>query len=84
MLKIRILFLAVILFACPLYGARRIMLVDINTADMKMFMQLPGMSKKNAKRIIGYRDKEGLYHQISDLKKVPGIDEEFYFFNWGI
>ena len=48
-------------------------LVNINTADEKALDALPGIGPAMAKRIIEYRETEGQFQTIEDLKKVKGI-----------
>ena len=47
--------------------------VDINTADEKTLMRLPGIGAGRAKAIIAYRKKHGPFKHIKDLIKVRGI-----------
>lgn len=46
--------------------------IDINTADISLIMQLPGIGPSLAKGIIKYRP----YKTAEDLLKVPGIGEK--------
>lgn len=50
-------------------------LVNINTADEKALDTLPGIGPAMAKRIIEYRETEGAFQSIEDIKKVRGIGE---------
>lgn len=50
-------------------------LININTADEKALDTLPGIGPAMAQRIIEYREKEGAFQDISELKKVRGIGE---------
>lgn len=49
--------------------------VNINTADEKELDTLPGIGPAMAKRIIEYRETEGSFQQIEDIKKIRGIGE---------
>ena len=49
--------------------------ININTADEKMLDELPGVGPAMAKRIIEYRQTEGMFQAPEDLKKVRGIGE---------
>ena len=49
--------------------------VNINTADEKELDTLPGIGPAMAKRIIEYRETEGSFQQIEDIKKIKGIGE---------
>lgn len=48
-------------------------MVNINTADAKELMTLPGIGKVRAAAIIEYRQKEGNFETIEDIMKVKGI-----------
>ena len=50
-------------------------LVNINTADEKALNTLPGIGPAMAKRIIEYRETEGLFQSIEDIKKIRGIGD---------
>lgn len=50
-------------------------LVNINNADEKQLDTLPGVGPAMAKRIIEYRETEGGFTAIEDLKKIKGIGE---------
>ena len=50
--------------------------VNLNTADAKMLMTLKFVGKKRAADIIAYRDKNGAFTSIDDLKKVKGVTEK--------
>lgn len=48
-------------------------LVNINTADAKELMTLPGIGKVRASSIIEYRREKGSFEKIEDIMKVKGI-----------
>ena len=50
-------------------------LININTADAQTLDSLPGVGPSTAKKIIEYRESEGNFQDISDLKKIKGIGE---------
>ncbi len=50
-------------------------LININTADEKELDSLPGIGPAMAKRIIEYRETEGSFQRIEDIKKIKGIGE---------
>ncbi|WP_229711376.1 helix-hairpin-helix domain-containing protein [Pectinatus frisingensis] len=52
--------------------------VNINTADESVLDTLPGIGPAMAKRIVEYRQNQGNFQSIDDLKKVRGIGEAKY------
>ncbi|HHQ0953097.1 TPA: helix-hairpin-helix domain-containing protein [Listeria innocua] len=50
--------------------------VNINSATKIDLQQVPGIGDSKATAIIEYREKEGLFQTIEDLKNVTGIGEK--------
>ncbi|MBC1661060.1 ComEA family DNA-binding protein [Listeria welshimeri] len=50
--------------------------ININSATKADLQQVPGIGDSKATAIIEYREKEGLYQTIEDLKNVSGIGEK--------
>lgn len=51
-------------------------LVNINTASAAELQALPGIGAVTAQKIIDYREKNGLFSTIEDLKDVSGIGDK--------
>lgn len=52
--------------------------ININTATIDELKTLTGIGDAKAKAIIEYRNKNGLFSNIEDIKKVNGISESVY------
>lgn len=52
--------------------------ININTAGAQELDRLPGIGPSIAEKIIQYRESNGNFSAIEDLKKVPGIGESKY------
>ena len=59
-------------------GSEEGSLVNINTADAAALETLPGIGEAKAAAIIEYREKNGSFQQIEDVKNVPGIKDAGY------
>lgn len=49
--------------------------ININTADQKALMTLPGIGESKASAIIAYREQHGAFSAISDIKNITGIKD---------
>lgn len=52
--------------------------VSINTASVEEFMSLSGIGEGKAQKIVKYREENGPFLSIEDLKKVGGIGDSIY------
>lgn len=52
--------------------------ININTSSVKELTQLPGVGPGTAEKIFNYRESNGKFKHIDELKKVPGIGEKKY------
>ncbi len=53
-------------------------MVNINTANATKLQELPGIGASTAQKIVTYRDKNGKFKSIEDIKNVSGIGEAKY------
>ena len=51
-------------------------LININTATAAQLEQIPGIGAAFAQRIISYRDKQGSFKTVDELKNVSGIGDK--------
>lgn len=59
-------------------GDTKSRLVNINEADETMLATLPGIGEAKAKDIIRYRDENGKFRAIEDIKLITGIKEGLF------
>lgn len=50
--------------------------ININMASKDLLMQLPGVGKSTAEKIIEYRDTQGSFKRIEDIMKIKGIGQK--------
>ena len=53
-------------------------LININTADEKELQNINGVGETKAKSIIEYREENGLFTTIEDIKNVSGIGDSLF------
>jgi len=54
------------------------MMININTASIKELVQIPGIGKVTANRIVAYREKHGPFKNKADIQKVKGIGSKTF------
>ncbi len=52
--------------------------ININTADQATLLALPGVEEAEARAIIEYRQKNGPFKTVEEVKNVPGIEEQVF------
>ena len=52
--------------------------ININTADVTMLTKLSGIGESKAKAIIEYRNANGYFKSIEDIKNVSGLGEALF------
>ena len=52
--------------------------VNVNTATAAQFEALPGIGPSMARKIVGFREKNGPFKKLEDLMNVQGIGEKSF------
>ena len=52
--------------------------ININKASVEELQQLPRVGQAVAKRIVDYREKNGSFKTVEDLKSVRGIGDKIF------
>jgi len=58
----------------PIYDGK----LDLNLAELTDLTELPQIGETRAKAILDYREKQGRFHSVDEIMKVPGIGEGIY------
>ena len=63
-----------VLAALPTFAAEARKVVNINTADAATIArELQGIGLSRAQAIVAYREKNGAFRSVDDLRKIKGI-----------
>lgn len=52
--------------------------ININTADSASLQEIPGIGPVTAEKIIAYREQNGLFRSVEDIRNVSGIGDKTY------
>ena len=52
--------------------------ININKATVEQFMEIKGIGESYAKKIVEYRDKNGPFKKLEDIKEVKGIGDKLF------
>ena len=52
--------------------------ININAADAETLAQLPGIGKGKANAIVQFREQNGAFLSVEDIKEVKGIGDKLY------
>lgn len=52
--------------------------VDLNTASYHLLSYVNGLTKKTAKAIVNYREENGRFNSIEELKQVKGVNAKVF------
>lgn len=52
--------------------------INLNTATQTDLQSLPGIGPSLSKRIVEYRQTNGPFHSVDDLRQVPGIGQKLF------
>ena len=52
--------------------------ISINNASIQELVKIPGVGEAKAKDIVSYREKNGLFKAIEDIKQVSGIGDSLF------
>ena len=53
-------------------------LININSSDINNLTKIPSIGEAKAKKIIEYREENGLFKSVEEIKNVSGIGESLY------
>lgn len=52
--------------------------VNINTADQHLLEEIPGIGPKKAQDIIQYRESNGGFKSIEEIKEIKGVGDKTF------
>ncbi|ODV57154.1 helix-hairpin-helix domain-containing protein [Lysinibacillus fusiformis] len=66
------------LFISPMESKNKDQKININIADTETLATLPGIGPSKAQSILSYREENGRFQTIDDLKNISGIGEKTF------
>ena len=75
---ISLMLIAVFLLTGTVFAAGEKAPVNINQATIKELAALPGLGPKKAGAIISFREQNGKFKSIDEVKKVKGIGDDIF------
>lgn len=75
---VTLMLIAVFLFTATAFAEGEKPPVNINQAAVRELTALPGLGKKKAEAIISYREQNGKFKSIDEVKNVKGIGDEIF------
>lgn len=57
---------------CP---SQEVAKINLNRADKRLLMTIPGIGEKLAERILSYREKQISFFSLEELKNIKGITD---------
>ena len=58
---------------CPPNEAAQPRTIDLNTANERTLLELPGIGPSRARAILAYREAHGAFRSLSQLMQIKGI-----------
>ncbi len=52
------------------------MAIDLNTASLSELSEIEGLGPERAQIIVGYREENGGFESLDEVKELPGFSED--------
>ncbi len=77
-LAIALVLVAPVTVAAQATSNERVESIDINSAAVEELMELPGVGRAYAERIVAFRDENGPFESVEAIMNVRGIGEKTF------